>query len=134
MNRSEIMRRVRSTDTAPERAIRSALHRSGYRYRLHAKELPGCPDMVFPARRVAIFIHGCWWHGHACKRGARPAKTNAAYWQRKIAGNVRRDSLSVESLRRAGWRVATVWECGISRSLASVTARLVRFLERESSI
>ncbi len=128
------MRRVRSTDTGPERAVRSALHRRGYRYRLHARDLPGRPDMVFPARRAVILIHGCWWHGHACKRGARAAKINADYWSRKIARNMQRDSLVTARLRRAGWRVATVWECAIQRSIDEVTARLIRFLEREPSI
>jgi DNA mismatch endonuclease, patch repair protein len=133
MDRSEIMRRVRSTDTTPECVVRSALHRRGYRYRLHAKELPGCPDIVFPGRRVIIFINGCWWHGHGCKRGARVPKNNALYWRRKIDRNVQRDFASVAALRHSGWRVAIVWECAITRNAEDVTARLVRFLKRKQA-
>ncbi len=132
MERSEIMRRVRSKDTKPEMAIRIALHRAGYRYRLHAKELPGKPDLVFPARRAALFVHGCWWHGHSCKRGQRAATNNAEYWNAKINRNIERDKAAKRNLRRLGWRVIEVWECEIKNP--KTLNRIKRFLDRESSI
>ena len=88
--RSRTMRAVKGRDTKPEMAVRRLLHRMGYRYRLHRKELPGRPDIVFGSRRKVIFVHGCFWHGHSCKRGNRLPKTNAEYWQTKIARNVER--------------------------------------------
>lgn len=130
MERSEIMRRVRSKDTGPEMVVRRALHGAGYRYRLHADNLPGKPDLVFPSRKAALFIHGCWWHGHSCKRGDRAAGTNAEYWRRKIDGNVKRDRASTRALRRMGWRVAVVWECQIRE--ARTMNRIKRFLDRGS--
>jgi len=85
------MRAVKGKNTRPEQAVRSLLHALGYRFRLHRQDLPGCPDIVLPGRRAAIFVHGCFWHGHDCKRGDRPPKHNAEYWSRKRAGNVARD-------------------------------------------
>jgi DNA mismatch endonuclease (patch repair protein) len=86
----------------------------GYRYRLHSKKLPGAPDIIFPGRKKAIFIHGCFWHGHSCKRGARMPKTNVAYWRAKIARNVARDARRIPELHRLGWKAKVVWECQIS--------------------
>lgn len=111
--RSAIMRAVKSENTAPERVLRTALHRLGYRYRLHVKHLPGKPDLVFPKHRVVIFVHGCFWHGHDCKRGARQPKTNAAYWREKIARNKERDASHDKKLKEMGWRVITIWECAL---------------------
>lgn len=105
------MRSVKSKDTGPEILIRSMLHRLGYRYRLHDKALPGKPDIVFTPRRKVVFIHGCFWHGHDCARGARVPKSNADYWTRKIARNRERHSTACERLQQAGWNVLTVWEC-----------------------
>lgn len=109
--RSAVMRAVKSTDTKPEIALRKALHRLGFRYRLNVKDLPGKPDLVFPRHNVVIFVHGCFWHGHACKRGARAPKTNAEYWREKIARNKARDKKNAAALKALGWRVITVWEC-----------------------
>ena len=105
------MRAVKSRDTKPEMFARRTIHKMGYRYRLHRKDLPGKPDLVFPSRRKAIFIHGCFWHGHDCARGARMPKSNRDYWQSKISRNRERDSQSQIALKRDGWRVLTVWEC-----------------------
>lgn len=125
--RSAIMRAVKSTNTTPEKAVRSLAHRLGYRFRLHRKDLPGTPDLVFPSVRKAIFVNGCFWHGHDCKRGARAPKTNAAYWLQKIARNRRRDEEARQALAALGWSVLTVWECEISDGEA-LAARLRSFL------
>ena len=111
--RSAAMRAVKSTDTSPELRVRSAAHRMGLRFRLHRKDLPGKPDLVFVSRRITLFVHGCFWHGHDCARGARVPKTNRAYWKAKIARNVERDARTAEALRTQGWRPATIWECEI---------------------
>lgn len=105
------MRAVKSENTKPELQLRKALHRLGYRYRLNVKTLPGKPDLVFPKYRAVIFMHGCFWHGHNCKRGARTPKTNTAYWTEKIARNKIRDKKNAAALKKLGWRVVTIWEC-----------------------
>lgn len=112
--RSAIMRAVKSKDTKPELRLRRALHALGFRYRLNVKDLPGKPDLVFPKHRAVLFVHGCFWHGHNCKRGRRKPKTNAKYWQEKIAKNRARDTKNIEALKAMGWRVLIVWECEIS--------------------
>lgn len=109
--RSEVMRAVKSANTKPELALRKALFSRGFRYRLHARGLPGAPDLVFPKYRAAIFVHGCFWHGHDCPRGARVPKDNQAYWLSKIARNKARDQNTVKALIDAGWRAHIVWEC-----------------------
>lgn len=109
--RSAVMRAVKSKDTKPEVALRKALFALGYRYRLNVKDLPGKPDLVFPKHRTALFVHGCFWHGHNCKRGARIPKTNADYWREKISRNRTRDEKNKAALETLGWRVLTVWEC-----------------------
>lgn len=108
------MRAVKSRDTKPELAIRRLLHRLGYRYRLHRDDLPGKPDLVFPGRSKVIFVHGCFWHGHECPRGARAPKRNAAYWQSKIQRNKTRDFQNIVKLEVSGWRVLVIWECEIN--------------------
>ncbi|MGE0409374.1 MAG: very short patch repair endonuclease [Amphiplicatus sp.] len=128
--RAEVMRAVKSADTKPEIALRKALFAKGLRYRLHAADLPGRPDLVFPRRRAVLFVNGCFWHGHDCPRGARIPKTNRAYWTAKIARNVARDKKNAETLAALGWRVFTVWECGLkdvetaARRLAKAIASL----------
>ena len=121
--RSAVMRRVKAKDTAPELAVRKTLTRLGARYRLHRKDLPGKPDIVMPGRRLAIFVHGCFWHGHDCARGARVPKQNRDYWLAKVARNRARDAHSQAALNAAGWRVETVWECEI-KAAAGWAARL----------
>lgn len=112
--RSENMRRIKAKDTKPEMIVRRLLHSLGYRYRLHAKDLPGKPDIVFRKRKKAIFVHGCFWHQHSeCREGRFPG-TRPEYWIPKLGRNVQRDYEHVESLTAAGWRVLTIWECQIS--------------------
>lgn len=111
--RSEIMSRVRSKDTKAEMRVRSFLHRLGYRFRLHRRDLPGRPDIVLARCRAVIFVHGCFWHQHTgCSKAALP-KTNAGAWTAKLDRNVERDRENSEALKAAGWRVVTVWECDL---------------------
>lgn len=121
--RSEIMRAVKGRDTKPEVALRKALFALGLRYRLIVKDLPGKPDLVFPRYKTVIFVHGCFWHGHDCKRGARIPKTNTTYWVEKIARNKARDQNNAAELKKLGWRVITVWECEL-KELGPVAARV----------
>jgi DNA mismatch endonuclease (patch repair protein) len=109
--RSSIMRRVRGKDTAPEITVRKLLTRMGLRYRLHRADLPGKPDIVMPGRNLAIFVHGCFWHGHDCARGARVPKANREYWESKIGRNRERDIAHRAALEAVGWRVLALWEC-----------------------
>ena len=102
---------IRSKDSAAELAVRKMIHRMGYRFRLHRKDLPGTPDLVFPKLKKAVFVHGCFWHRHpGCKRASMP-KTRRAFWNKKFEANVSRDRRVVRELRLAGWSVAIVWEC-----------------------
>lgn len=119
--RSRTMRAVRSINTAPELRLRRALHAAGTRYRLHAPDLPGKPDIVFRRARVAVFVHGCFWHRHpGCKRASTPA-TRLDYWLPKFERNVARDQLQREALESTGWKVVTLWECEL-RSPAHLLA------------
>lgn len=115
--RSEVMSRIRGRDTVPELVVRSYLHRRGLRFRLHRRDLPGRPDIVLPAYRVAILVHGCFWHGHAgCKRASLP-KTRVSFWAEKIAANRERDARSIRALEALGWRPLIVWECEIGPAM-----------------
>ncbi|MGE0679408.1 MAG: very short patch repair endonuclease [Candidatus Binatia bacterium] len=127
--RSWIMSRVQSRNTKPELLVRSLVHHLGYRFRLYRRELPGAPDLVFPARSKVIFVHGCFWHGHPCKRGARMPKANAAYWCEKIARNKKRDQRHRRQLRQLGWSILVLWECQL-RDRQKLVSRLSRFLEQ----
>jgi DNA mismatch endonuclease (patch repair protein) len=109
--RSAIMRAVKSENTAPELAVRHLLREFAPGYRLHRADLPGKPDIAYIGRRLAIFVHGCFWRGHDCARGARMPKTNAPYWREKIARNRARDAAHLAALTEQGWRVLTVYEC-----------------------
>ncbi len=123
------MRAVRSKNTTPELKLRRLLHGAGYRFRLHRKDLPGSPDLTFPGRSAVVFVHGCFWHGHDCKRGARAPKSNADYWTAKISRNVARDARILDALTASYWRVAVVWECELKDPQA-VLARISAFLDR----
>lgn len=126
--RSAAMGRVRGTGTKPEMIVRSGLHKLGYRYVLHDRRLPGAPDLVFPARRKIIFVHGCFWHQHeGCDR-SDPPTSRIEFWLPKLAANKKRDTATVARLRKAGWKVAIVWECQLS-NIQRTIKRLVRFLE-----
>jgi DNA mismatch endonuclease (patch repair protein) len=114
------MRRVRGRDTSPERKVRRLLTRMGLRYRLQRRDLPGKPDVVFAGRRIALFVHGCFWHGHDCARGARVPKANVEYWTRKIDRNRARDAQVQARLAEAGWRAIVVWECELKDEAALV--------------
>lgn len=124
--RSEIMSRVHSKNTQPEMAVRRMLHKTGYRYRLHSKKLPGCPDLVFAGRKKAIFVHGCFWHRHACNSATLP-KSNREYWEGKQTRNAARDKQNVSTLRKSGWKVLVIWECEI-KNAERLRRRLSRFL------
>jgi DNA mismatch endonuclease (patch repair protein) len=128
MDRSAVMRRVRSTDTAPELAVRQLLFSLGFRYRLHYSKLPGKPDIVFPRRKKVIFVNGCFWHGHNCKRGDRLPSTNVDYWQTKLASNKERDKNNYEKLNNQGFELMIVWECEL-KDMEALKKKLIRFLE-----
>lgn len=130
--RSYCMSRIRGKDTKPEYIIRKGLFGMGFRYRLHKRSLPGCPDLVFPKYRAVILVHGCLWHKHECESFRWP-KTNAAFWKEKITRNSRNDAENLVKLNSAGWRVLTVWECTLRRKpsvvLQNVIAKVARWLE-----
>lgn len=111
--RSAVMARVKGKDTKPELAVRATLRTAGIGYRLGGQGLPGRPDIVMKGRRIAVFVHGCFWHGHDCPRGARKPRANADYWTSKIGRNRTRDAASAAALAAKGWRVITVWECAM---------------------
>ena len=125
--RRQIMQAVKTQDTGPELTVRRLLHRLGYRYRLHLKKLPGRPDIVFPARKRAIFVHGCFWHGHDCRKGCAP-KSRPEYWGPKLSSNRERDPSQVAALQSLGWSVLTVWHCE-TQDLAALTSSLTSFLD-----
>lgn len=125
------MSRVRSSDTRPEMTVRSTLHALGFRYRLHSKDLPGTPDLVFPSRGKVLFVHGCYWHGHNCRMGQAASKTNVEFWAEKIRTNIARDRRNINALRRMGWGVAVVWECELKKRMGGKwVSRVTRFLEK----
>jgi DNA mismatch endonuclease (patch repair protein) len=121
------MRSIRKKDTRPELAVRRLAHALGYRFRVHRRDLPGSPDLVFPGLRKAIFVHGCFWHQHEGCRLARQPKSRPDYWPQKFARNVDRDRLSLKALSEQGWDVAVVWECE-TREPKALLKRLQRFL------
>ncbi|KAF1042529.1 very short patch repair endonuclease [Xylophilus sp.] len=129
--RSRLMSRIRSTDTKPELAVRSLLHRLGYRFRLHRKDLPGRPDVVLPKHRKVILVHGCFWHGHGCKL-APGSKSNLGYWSPKIEANRARDSRNRQALLDLGWQVLELWECEV-RDLQATEERIRAFLDPAGS-
>ncbi len=129
--RSELMSRVRQSGTTPEVRLRKRLHAMGLRYALNSKLLPGRPDLVFPRHRVAVFVHGCFWHGHSCRAG-RSSSTNQDYWLQKIAENKVRDERKKAELLELGWRVMTVWECGTKGNRLERTALNVADFIRNS--
>lgn len=122
--RSAQMARIKGRDTKPEMRVRRALHAAGLRYRLHAKDLPGKPDIILPSRRIAIFVHGCFWHRHpdpSCKL-ARMPKSRIDFWQEKLEANRARDGRNEAALRAAGWDVRVIWECEISEHTLTALA------------
>ena len=126
--RHDCMSAIRGKDTKPEKIVRSMAHRLGLRFRLHAGDLPGKPDLVFRSRRTVVFVHGCYWHMHKCKRGRSTPVKNARFWKTKRESNRKRDGKNISALRRAGWRVVVVWECELKAS------RIGRVIERLQTI
>jgi DNA mismatch endonuclease (patch repair protein) len=128
MERSDVMRAVKGRDTNPELIVRKLLREIAPGYRLHRRDLPGAPDIAYIGRKKAIFVHGCFWHGHDCKRGARMPKANAEYWSAKIARNRARDEKHRASYAALGWKALTIWECE-TRERAAMMNRLRGFLD-----
>ena len=126
--RSAVMARVKGRDTGPEKIVRSLLWSLGARYRLNAKHLPGKPDIVMAGRRLVVFVHGCFWHGHDCARGARVPKANRDYWLAKVGRNRSRDMDTCAKLKVAGWRVEVVWECEL-KDRSAMAVRLAGLLK-----
>jgi DNA mismatch endonuclease (patch repair protein) len=125
--RSSVVSRVHGTDASLEMTVRRFVRGLGYRYRLHVRDVPGKPDHAFPGRRKIIFVHGCFWHGHDCKRGAPQPKDNAEYWLKKISRNKERDARAQEVLSSLGWDILVIWECQL-KDLAALSGRLQSFL------
>lgn len=126
------MASIRSVDTRPERALRRLVHGMGYRYRLHRRDLPGKPDLVFRSRRAVVFVHGCFWHGHEGCSLARLPKSRVDFWKKKLDGNRERDSRVIAELKAMGWRVLVVWECEL-KDLGTLATRVRHFLDGEST-
>ena len=127
--RSRMMSSVRARNTKPELEIRRRLFAMGFRYRLHRKDLPGTPDMVFPKYSAVIFVHGCFWHQHGCYRSKLP-ETRRAWWRAKLEGNRKRDCEVLSSLKKLGWRILAIWECGFRKSKTNRAEALDRIAER----
>jgi DNA mismatch endonuclease, patch repair protein len=130
LTRSQHMARIRAKDTLPELLVRSCVHRLGYRFTLHRRDLPGTPDLVFPSRRCVVFVHGCFWHQHPCAscRIAHQPKSNVPFWLSKLSRNVERDARNIAALRTSGWRVLVLWECELDDPIA-LAFRVLCFLE-----
>jgi len=126
--RSRNMSAIRGKDTKPEMVVRGIVHALGYRYRLHRRDLPGVPDLVFPRLQKIINVHGCFWHMHTCRYGSVVPKSNSAFWQTKRTGNVSRDRRTLRRLRASGWDVLTVWECETKKN-SELAPRLRKFLD-----
>jgi len=128
--RSELMSRIRGKNSVPELALRRLVHGLGFRYRLHGRDLPGNPDMVFPARGAVIFMHGCFWHRHTNCSRARMPKSRVAFWTEKLEGNRLRDCRNRRKLRALGWRVLVVWECQLNNP-EKLSILVCKFLNNE---
>jgi DNA mismatch endonuclease (patch repair protein) len=123
--RSKMMASVTGADTRPELQVRRQLFALGFRYRLHRRDLPGTPDIVLPRFKLAVFVHGCFWHGHYCRKGRRP-KSNVEFWDKKLKGNIFRDRRNQKSLKAMGWHVCVIWECTLSVGIQ----KLLRVIKR----
>jgi DNA mismatch endonuclease (patch repair protein) len=126
--RSSLMSRIRGKDTGPEIKVRRLAHALGFRFRLHRRDLPGSPDLVFPSHRKVIFVHGCYWHRHEGCRYAYSPKSNTRFWQSKFEANVARDRRAASALEELGWNVLVIWECE-TRNADTLRVRLIEFLK-----
>ncbi len=131
--RSAIMAKVKSRDTRPEMEVRRGLHQLGHRFRLHRADVPGRPDLIFPRHRIALFVHGCFWHWHGCKRSRMP-KSNVEYWTGKIERNVKRDAETRSRLDRLGWKSRVIWECEVASGIERVSQELTEGCSRADSL
>lgn len=132
--RSGMMSGIKGKDTAPELKVRSFLHANGFRFRLHRKDLPGKPDIVLPKYKACVFVHGCFWHRHkGCKLASEP-KSREEFWNKKFSENVARDLRNIKALKKAGWRVVILWECGLRNGLSLKTLVLWLHDRRQSLI
>jgi len=128
--RSEVMSKIKGKNTKPEKLLRSALFKLGYRFRIHQKNLPGKPDIVLTKYKTAIFVHGCFWHYHKdCKEGRIPS-TNTKFWQNKLSKNIERDLKNIQNIETLGWKVAVVWECEIEKEIENALTKLVALFNR----
>lgn len=123
LTRSKIMAKVKSKGTSPEITVRRTLHRAGHRFRLHRADLPGNPDLLFSRQKIALFVHGCFWHWHGCKRSRMPS-SNVEYWKAKIERNVNRDYQTRRELERLGWKWRVIWECDILSGVECISTEL----------
>ena len=123
--RSYCMSQNRGKSTSPEMMVRRAVHSLGYRYRLHRRDLPGCPDLLFPSRKKVIFVNGCYWHRHNCRKGRSIPETRENFWQNKFERTKERDKANLRKLKNLGWEILIIWECQIEKSLAE---RITEFL------
>lgn len=121
--RSAIMAGIKGKNTKPEMAVRKQVFAAGFRYRLHARNLPGTPDLVLTRYKVVVFVHGCFWHGHKCLNGKLP-ETNRDFWQKKFARNIKNDQRATRALRAKGWKVVTIWECQLEKGVVRLLALL----------
>jgi DNA mismatch endonuclease (patch repair protein) len=137
ITRSKMMANIKGKNTKPELAVRSALHRMGYRFRLHRRDLPGRPDIVLPKYKAVIFVNGCFWHGHFCHLFRWP-KTRENFWREKILANKKRDQKNIEALLQEGWRVCIIWECSIRKrqenEFRTVISTLIAWIEGSDSV
>lgn len=121
-----MMSAVRGKNTQPELTVRSALFEAGFRYRLHYKKLPGNPDLVLPKYKIAVFVHGCFWHGHTCRKGQQRPSSNEAFWSKKLDGNLERDRRNISALRAVGWKPVVIWGCSIEKDTRKLLSKLRR--------
>lgn len=131
--RSLVMSRIRSKNTKPELLLRTALFKLGYRYRVHVKDLPGKPDIVFRKQGLAIFVHGCFWHYHEDCREGRVPNTNSAFWHNKLSKNVERDKRHIEALANSGWNTLVVWECEIEKNIEDTLQLVIKELNNSTT-
>ena len=129
--RSEVMSKIRGENTKPEMILRSHLFRLGFRFRVHKKDLPGKPDIVFPKYQTIIFVHGCFWHYHKDCREGRIPSTNSKFWKEKLFKNVEKDKRHTEALQELGWKVIVIWECEIEKNIGQTLDKLIVEIKKE---